>query len=89
MSPSEQWPAKWREKIRTSQEITHYLIDGRTLSRIRCGSESSDWHADEVPCHDSAVVQGRFHVPHCDVESTLSVVAKRLPTRASTVAIRR
>ena len=68
MSPSEEWRAKWREKIRTSQEITHYLIDGRTLPRSRYGSESSDWHADEVPCHDCAVVKGQFHVPHCDVE---------------------
>ncbi|HXT75374.1 MAG TPA: hypothetical protein VN780_03725 [Candidatus Eisenbacteria bacterium] len=37
MSPSQEWPAKWREKIRTSQEITHYLIDGRTLPRIDTG----------------------------------------------------
>jgi hypothetical protein len=88
MSPSEEWRAKWRAKIRASQEITHYLINGRTLPRIRYGGESSDWHADEVPCHDCGVVKGQFHVPHCDVEECLSVVARRLSSSAGTVPIR-
>ena len=45
-----------------------WTLKGRSVPRVRDGSEHSDWHADRVPCHDSRVGKGEFHVPSYDVE---------------------
>ncbi|MHB9150016.1 MAG: toll/interleukin-1 receptor domain-containing protein [Thermoleophilia bacterium] len=55
----------WPQKLATSQSITRYVC---RLPRIRYGDESSDWRADEFPCHDCAAIKGEYHVPGCDVE---------------------
>jgi len=43
-----------------------WTLEGRFNPRVRSGNEHSDWHADRVPCHDSRVLKGEFHVPSCD-----------------------
>jgi hypothetical protein len=58
----------WPEKIQAAQRISFYTLDGLPIQRVRYGNEQSDWHADEIPCHDCAVLKGEFHVPDCDVE---------------------
>ena len=58
----------WPARIEAAQTETSYVIGGATYPRVRYGDESSDWHADQVPCHDCAVVKGQYHVPSCDVE---------------------
>jgi len=59
----------WPEKIEAAQNVLSYtLSDGRSVPRIRYGSEREDWGADKVPCHDCRVLKGEFHVPNCDVE---------------------
>jgi hypothetical protein len=58
----------WPEKIREAQTITHYDIGGSEFERIRYGSESDDWGANERPCHDCRVIKGEYHVTGCDVE---------------------
>ena len=58
----------WPDKIKAAQLITDLSFEGRPVSRIRYGSEQSDWRAEEIPCHDCAVIKGEFHVPNCDVE---------------------
>ena len=59
----------WPARIEEAQNLTTYVINGRTYERIRYGDETDDWHADEVPCHDCGVVKGQYHVgPACDVE---------------------
>src|ERR1700687_2685087 len=60
----------WPEKIEAAQNVLSYtLSDGRSVPRIRYGSEREDWGADKVPCHDCRVLKGEFHVPNCDVEA--------------------
>ena len=58
----------WPEKIQAAQSILSYTLNGKSISRVRYGSEQDDWHADTVPCHDCRVLRGEFHVPSCDVE---------------------
>jgi hypothetical protein len=58
----------WPERIEEAQRILTYSIDGQAYPRVRYGDEKSDWHADEVPCHDCRVLKGEFHVVNCDVE---------------------
>jgi len=60
--------ADWPERIQSSQDVTAYRSKGQDRPRIRYGSESDDWGADRVPCHDCAVIKGQFHVVGCDVE---------------------
>jgi len=55
----------WPEKLAGAQRLTHYVC---RVPRIRYGDESSDWKADEYPCHDCGALKGEFHVPSCDVE---------------------
>ena len=55
----------WPEKLEREQKRTTYVV---RVPRIRYGDESSDWHADEVPCHDCSAVKGEFHAEGCDVE---------------------
>ena len=58
----------WPEKIAAAQNVLSYSLKGRSVSRIRYGSEQDDWGADRIPCHDCRVLKGEFHVPSCDVE---------------------
>ena len=58
----------WPEKIQEAQKTPRYLIGNQFRNRIPYGSESFDWHADRLPCHDCKVIQGELHVPSCDVE---------------------
>jgi hypothetical protein len=58
----------WPERINAAQAETTCRPNGVVKERVRYGSESDDWGADERPCHDCAVVKGEFHVPGCDVE---------------------
>lgn len=58
----------WPEKIAEAQLVTAWRLGERDIPRIRYGSESANWNADKVACHDCAVVKGEFHVPGCDVE---------------------
>ena len=58
----------WPEKIEAAQNVPSYTLNGRSVSRIRYGSEQDDWGADSLPCHDCRVLKGEFHVPSCDVE---------------------
>lgn len=55
----------WPDKLKRAQSITHYQA---RVARIRYGDESSDWHAEDVLCHDCAAIKGEYHVPGCDVE---------------------
>jgi hypothetical protein len=59
---------EWKRKIDAAQSLTVYLLKERRLPRVRYGDEADDWGADELPCHDCAVVKGQFHVPECDGE---------------------
>ena len=61
----EQVASFWPKKLEREQKRTTYVV---RVPRIRYGDESSDWHADEVPCHDCGAVKGEFHVGWCDVE---------------------
>ncbi|MCB9895260.1 MAG: hypothetical protein H6839_12480 [Planctomycetes bacterium] len=58
----------WPEKIEMAQHVSHISIGGVDYPRVRYGEEAGDWGADEVSCHDCAVVKGQLHVPGCDVE---------------------
>ena len=58
----------WPERIEEAQGISEWLIGGRAFLRVRYGSESDDWGADRMPCHDCRVIKGQLHVPGCDVE---------------------
>lgn len=58
----------WPKRIEEAQEILDWSIGGRSLPRVRYGSETEDWGADRVPCHDCKVIKGQLHVPGCDVE---------------------
>jgi hypothetical protein len=51
-----------------SLQETHIEIAGKSLARIRYGSESEDWGADVGPCHDCGVVKGELHIWGYDVE---------------------
>ena len=58
----------WPERIQEAQHVLTYPIGGVAYARVPYGSESSDWDAEHLPCHDCRVVKGQFHVPSCDVE---------------------
>jgi hypothetical protein len=58
----------WPERIEEAQLQTHYSIRGQDYERVRYGSETDDWGANERPCHDCCVTKGQFHVISCDVE---------------------
>ena len=58
----------WPEKIQAAQLIMSYTLNGKSVPRVRYGSEQDDWHAERLPCHDCRVLMGEFHVPSCDVE---------------------
>ena len=60
--------ASWPARIRAAQQQTTYRIGGRTFARVPYGKERSDWHANNAPCHDCAVLAGQLHVSSCDVE---------------------
>jgi len=58
----------WVEKIEAAQKYPKYAINGTEFERVRYGSESVSYGAEERSCHDCAVVAGSYHVPSCDVE---------------------
>jgi len=58
----------WPEKIRAAQNVSSYILNGKSVPRVRYGDEQDDWHAESVPCHDCRVLKGEFHVSSCDVE---------------------
>jgi len=58
----------WPECIVDAQTLPEYRIGGTVYRRIPYGSESDDWDADHLPCHDCRVIKGQLHVPSCDVE---------------------
>jgi hypothetical protein len=58
----------WPQRIEEAQRQTTYVIAGKHHGRIPYGAESTDWGADQRPCHDCAVMKGQLHVPGCDVE---------------------
>src|ERR1700722_898533 len=58
----------WPEKIRAAQNVSSYILNGKSVPRVRYGDEQDDWHAESVPCHDRRVLKGEFHVSSCDVE---------------------
>jgi hypothetical protein len=60
--------AGWPEEIEAAQEMKTFLIGDTEYPRVRYGDEQEDWNADEVQCHDCAVIKGQYHVPGCDVE---------------------
>lgn len=60
--------AGWPEEIAAAQHVRTYSITGTEHPRIRYGSETEDWGADQGPCHDCGVIKGEFHVPGCDAE---------------------
>ena len=57
----------WPDEMAAAQLLSAYQIV-MYVERIRYGDEEYDWKADELSCHDCAVVKGQFHVPGCDVE---------------------
>jgi len=68
----------WSREIERAQELTHYPLGDRMLGRVRYGDERDDWDAENVPCHDCAVLKGQFHVPSCDVEECPNCRGQRL-----------
>jgi len=57
------------KKIEAAQKVLSYTLgNGRSVPRIRYGSERDDWGAGKVPCHDCRALKGEFHVPSCDFE---------------------
>jgi len=51
-----------------TEERSNYWISHKLVPRIRYGSESSDWGADQYPCHDCGATKGQYHTFGCDVE---------------------
>lgn len=58
----------WPEKIEAAQLERIYMIGGKECPRVPYGSEKHDWHAEDRPCGDCAVLKDQLHVPSCDIE---------------------
>jgi hypothetical protein len=58
----------WSKEIAHAQTITHYVVDGAPLPRIRFGDAGGDedYESDET-CGDCAVAKGQLHVVYCEV----------------------
>ena len=60
--------ADWPAKIIAAQDVETVDVEGKTLKRVRYGSEKNSDLDYSLPCGDCAVIRGQYHVPHCDVE---------------------
>jgi hypothetical protein len=58
----------WPEKIMAAQNTLALTLDGRSVPRIRYGSEQRNKAAERHPCGDCAVFKNEFHVLECDIE---------------------
>lgn len=56
----------WPESLAAFQRMTHVMIGGKRLQRVRYGEEARDWGAG--PCRDCAAIEGEFHAIGCVVE---------------------
>ena len=57
----------WGAILRTSQKNPCYVIDGKSMPRVRHGAEAAE--GETVPtCRDCAAAPGQFHVPGCCIE---------------------